>query len=73
MVAMANTPKRHSRDDKFEKPAEVKSTTAPTPKPQKLKLHTKSPYGGGSRPRKADQRPFIIEEVDRGGGSPVGP
>jgi hypothetical protein len=66
---MSNTPKRHARDGAFEKPTEVKSTTAPTPKPTKLKLHTKSPYRGG----RADQRPFLREAKDRGGGSPGGP
>jgi hypothetical protein len=66
---MSNTPKRHSRDDKFEKATEVKSTTAPTPKPKPPKLQTKSPYRGG----RTDQRPFLAEAKDRGGGSPGGP
>lgn len=64
---MSNTPKR--RADAFAKPQKVKSTTAPTPAPRKLKVSARDPYKGG----KSSQAPFLREDLARGGGSPKGP
>jgi hypothetical protein len=62
-------PKRDAGKGPRSKQPTMPNYTAPTPKARRLKLATKDPRKGG----KADQRPFLREELDRGGGSPVGP